>query len=96
MYDHDTVVNTATQIVAWQAAAQQLPLPDLRPILATWQDDLAASLDALNGIYADHSTHHECTDMIKNAIAEVTRSATAAAIFTLGLTQRARQVAHQN
>jgi hypothetical protein len=96
VYDHQTVVNTATQIIAWQAAAQQLPLPDLRAILATWQDDLAANLDALNGIYADHSSHHECTDMIKDAIAEVTRSATAAAIFTLGLTQRTHQVAHQN
>jgi hypothetical protein len=96
VYDHETVVSTATQIIAWQAAAQQLPLPDLRAILATWQDDLAASLDALNGIYADHSTHHECTDMIKHAIAEVTRNSTAAAIFTLGLTQRAHQTAHQN
>jgi hypothetical protein len=96
MYDHETVVTVATEIIAWQAAAQQLPLPDLRAILATWQDDLAASLDTLNGLYADHGSHHECTDMIKNAIGEVTRSATAAATFTLGLTQRAHQVAHQN
>ena len=96
MYDHETVVSTATQIIAWQAAAQQLPLPDLRAILANWQDDLAASLDALNGICADHGNHPECTDLIKQAIADVTRSSTGAAIFTLGLTQRAHQVAHQN
>jgi hypothetical protein len=96
MYDHETVVTVATEIIAWQAAAQQLPLPDLRAILATWQDDLAASLDALNGIYADHASHHECTDLIKNAIAEVTRSATAAAVFTLSLTQRTCQAAHHN
>jgi hypothetical protein len=96
VHDHETVVTVATEIIAWQAAAQQLPLTDLRAILTTRQDDLAASLDTLNGIYADHSTHHECTDIIKDAIGEVTRIATAAAIFTLGLTQRARQAAHQN
>jgi hypothetical protein len=96
MYDHETVVAVATEIIAWQAAAQHLPLPGLRAILATWQDDLATSLDALNGIYAGHGSHHQCTDMIGHALGEVTRSATAAAIFTLGLTQRARQVAHQN
>lgn len=96
MHDHQTVVTVTAEIIAWQAAAQQLPLPDLRAILATWQDDLAASLDALNGIYADHGSHHECTEVIKHALGEVTRSATAAAIFTLGLTQRARQAAHQN
>jgi hypothetical protein len=96
MYDHETVVTVATEIIAWQAAAQQLPLPDLRGILATWQDDLAVSLDALNGICAGHGSHHECTDMIGHALGEVTRSATAAAIFTLGLTQRTRHAAHQN
>ena len=96
MYDHDPVVTVATEIIAWQAAAQQLPLPDLRAILATWQDDLAVSLDALNGICADHGNHPECTDLIGHALGEVTRSATAAAIFTLGLTQRTRQAAHQN
>lgn len=96
MHDHETVTAVATEIIAWQAAAQHLPLPDLRAILNTWQDDLAASLDALNGIYADHGSHDDCTDMIGNALGEVTRSATAAAIFTLGLTQRAHRVAHQN
>jgi hypothetical protein len=94
--DYETVVTVATEIIAWQAAAQQLPLPDVRAILATWQDDLAASLDALNGVCADHGSHHECTDLISHAIGEVTRTATGAAIFTLGLTQRAHQVAYQN
>jgi hypothetical protein len=96
MHDHETVTAVATEIIAWQAAAQHLPLPGLRAILATWQDDLAASLDTLNGLYAGHGSHHECTNMIGHALGEVTRNATAAAIFTLGLTQRARQAAHQN
>jgi hypothetical protein len=96
VHDRETVVIVADEIIAWQAAAQQLPLPDLRAILDTWQDDLAVSLDALTGIYADHGSHHECTDLIGHALGEVTRYATAAAIFTLGLTVRARQAAHQN
>jgi hypothetical protein len=96
VYDHETVASVATEIIAWQAAAQQLPLTDLRAILATWQDNLAQSLDTLNGLYADHGAHPECTDLIKQAIGEVSRTATGAAIFTLGLTQRAHQVAHQN
>jgi len=96
VHDHETVVTVADEIIAWQAAAQHLPLPDLRAILADWQDDLAASLDALNGICADHGNHPECTDLIGHALGEVTRSATAAAIFALGLTVRAREAAHQN
>jgi hypothetical protein len=96
MHDHETVATVATEIIAWQAAAQHLPLPDLRAILAAWQDDLAVSLDALNGICAGHGSHHECTDLMGHALGEVTRNATAAAIFTLGLTQRARQAAPQN
>jgi hypothetical protein len=41
VYDHEHVVTIATEIIAWQAAAQQLPLPDLRAILATSLDHLA-------------------------------------------------------
>ena len=96
MYDHETVVNTATQIVAWQAAAQQLPLPDLRDMLASWQHDLANSLDDFNALYGDHGDHPECADLIQEAMGQVARTATAAAIFTLGLSQRAQQAARQN
>ena len=73
MYDHETVASVATEIIAWQAAAQHLPLPDLRAILATWQDDLAARLDALNGIYAEHGSHHECTEAARDSSATASR-----------------------
>jgi LmbE family N-acetylglucosaminyl deacetylase len=96
MYDHEAVVRLATSIIAWEATAQHLPLPDLRELLATWQHDLAHSLDDFNMIYADHGDHHECADLIQEAMGEVARTATAAAIFTLGLSQRARQAARQN
>ena len=96
MYDHESVTSVATNIIVWQSAAQQLPLADLRVMLATWQDSLAESLDAFNGIFCDHGDHRECTDTIKDAIAEVARNATAAAIFTLGISHRATQAARQN
>jgi hypothetical protein len=96
MYDYEQVASIADSITAWEAAAQQLPLPDVRAILATWQHDLAHSLDDFNLIYADHGEHRECADLIQEAIGEIARNATAAAIFTLGLSQRAQQVARQN
>ena len=96
MYDHEHVTGVAASIIVWQSAAQQLPLADLRVMLATWQDSLAESLDAFNGIFGDHGDHRECTDMIQQAIGEVARNATAAAIFTLGISHRATQAARQN
>jgi hypothetical protein len=96
MYDHEHVVRLATSIITWESAAHQLPLPDLRDILAARQDALALSLDALNLIYADHGEHPECTDMVQGALGEVARNATAAAIFALGIAQRAQQAARQN
>jgi hypothetical protein len=96
MYDHEHVVRLATSIIAWEATAQQLPLPDLRDMLATWQHDLANSLDDFNALYGDHGDHPECADLIQEAMGQVARTATAAAIFTLGLSQRAQQAARQN
>jgi hypothetical protein len=96
MYDHEQVVSVATSIIVWQGAAQQLPLPDLRDMLATWQHTLAHSLDDFNAIYHDHGDHRECADVIQQAIGEIARNATAAAIFTLGISQRAQQAARQN
>jgi hypothetical protein len=96
MYDHEAAVHLATSIITWEGAAQQLPLPELRELLAARQHALALSLDALNVIYDHHGDHPECADMIQNALGEVARNATAAAIFTLGLSQRAQQTARQN
>jgi hypothetical protein len=96
MYHHEHVVHLATHIITWESAAQELPLPDLRDILAARQDALALSLDALNIIYADHGEHPECADMVQGALGDVARNATAAAIFALGITCRAQQTARQN
>jgi hypothetical protein len=96
MYDHEHVVHLATSIITWESAAQQLPLPELRELLAARQHALALSLDAFNVIYDHHGEHPECADMVQNALGEVARNATAAAIFTLGLSQRGQQAARQN
>jgi hypothetical protein len=96
MYDHERVVHLATSIITWESAAQQLPLPGLRDILAARQHALAVSLDAFNLIYHNHGEHPECTDMIQDALGEVARNATAAAIFALGIAERAQQAARQN
>jgi hypothetical protein len=96
MYDHEHVVHLATSIITWESAAQQLPLPELRELLAARQHALALSLDAFNVIYDHHGDHPQCADLIQEALGEIARNATAAAIFALGLSQRAQQAAHQN
>ena len=96
MYDRETVIGVATDIVAWQAAAQQLPLPELRAAVSDCQEGLAISLDAFNDLCRDHSGHDECADTIKDAIGDLARQATATAIFVLGLSARTHTVAQQN
>jgi hypothetical protein len=96
MYDRETVLGVAADIIDWQSTAQQLPLADLRTMVTDCQSSLAISLDALNDLFRDHSGHDECTDAIKDAIGDVARQATVTAIFALGLSVRARNVAHHN
>jgi hypothetical protein len=98
MSDRDAAESLATEIILWQSAAQQLPLPEVRAVLDDLQHDLASSLDAFNDICRDHIAHGESadTDSLKVAISEVAQQATCTAIFALGLTQRAHQLAQQN
>jgi hypothetical protein len=94
MYDRETVLGVAADIIGWQSAAQQLPLAELHTMVTDCQSSLALSLDALNDLCRDHSGHDECTDAIKEAIGDVARQATLTAIFVLGLSARAHHVAH--
>jgi hypothetical protein len=96
MYDRETVISVAAEVIVWQSVAQQLPLPDLRAMVTDCQQSLAVSLDALNDVCRDHAEHDECTDMIKDAIGDVSRQATATAIFILALSERAHKAAHHN
>jgi hypothetical protein len=96
MYDRESVDSVAADIARWEAAAQQLPLPDLMTVITAWQHSLAENLDIFNDVFLAHADHDECTDLIKDAINHVVRQATATAIFTLGISQRAQQAARQN
>jgi hypothetical protein len=96
MPDRETVRSVATEIIVWQSAAQQLPLPELRTMMTDWQLSLAASLDVFNDVCRNHAGHDECTDVIQEAITDVARQATATAIFILGVSQRTHKAAHHN
>jgi len=96
MYDSDAFETVASDIALWEGAALLLPLAQVRAILADSQHELAESLNAFNGIYLNHADGNESADAFTQAIGEVTRRATAMAIFTLGLSQRLHQAARQN
>ena len=95
MDDHEAFDNIATAILAWQVAAQQMPLAELTAMVANCQDDLAQSLDSFNALYDDHADHVPAGTLQK-ALGAIARQATSAAIFALGISVRAHQVAQQN
>jgi hypothetical protein len=94
MYDREDLIAIAEQIVTWEIAAQQLPLPDLTALLADCQNELAYSLNTFQDLY-DHAAHVPA-DTLKDAIGAIARLSTTTAILTLGLSQRARLTAQQN
>ena len=96
MNDREAFTNVADAIAEWQLAAQQLPLPELWDVTATCQNGLAGSLNAFNAIILAHDDGGEPSTEVMRAIGEVTRRATALAIFTLGISQRVRLAAQQN
>jgi hypothetical protein len=98
MSDREAAESCAADIILWQSAAQQMPLTEVRSVLADLQHDLAHSLDAFNGIILDHAGRNEPVnlDTLKAAISEVAEQATCTAIFALGLCQRTHLAAHQN
>ena len=96
MYDHEDIGSIITRVVGWQHVAQQMPLPELSATVATWQDELAQTLDAFNDICANHADCDGSADMLELALGQIARLSTAMAIFTLGINQRKHQTAQQN
>jgi len=96
MYDHEDFGSIITRVVGWQHVAQQMPLPELSATVATWQDELAQTLDAFNDICANHADCDGSADMLELALGQIARLSTATAIFTLGINQRLHQAAQQN
>jgi hypothetical protein len=83
----------ATDIALWQGAALELPVCEVRDMVAPSQRGLADSLNAFNRLYLDD---HHTDQALATAISEVIRRATATAIFTLGATVRTRRTAGSN
>ena len=98
MYDREAVEGCATEIILWQSAAQQMPLAEVRSVLADLQHDLAHTLDAFNDVCRNQVGHGEPADIdtLQLAISEVAQQATCTAIFALGLCQRTHLAAQQN
>ena len=63
---------------------------------ANWQNDLAESLNAFNASTSATHDDDEPGSAFAYSIGEVTRRATAMAIFTLGIAQRLHLAAQQN
>ena len=96
MSDREAFETVASEIAEWELVAQQLPLPELYAVATTCQNDLAQSLNAFDGICTSHDDGQEPSTEAMRALGQVTRRATAMAIFTLGIAQRAHLTAHQN
>lgn len=91
MNDHDedpSIRDVASEIILWQSAAQQLPLTDVNQAAGDWLNSLAETLNAFNATCKTHLDTGQGADALVDAVMEVARHATAAAIFTLGLNQR--------
>jgi hypothetical protein len=96
MSDRESFETVASEIAEWELAAQQLPMAELYAVAATFQNGLAESLNAFNGICLSHDDGEEPSTEVMRSLGQVTRRATAMAIFTLGIARRVHLAAQQN
>jgi hypothetical protein len=93
MSQDESIRDVATEIALWQGVALKLPLPEVQDMASSSLNYLAQTLDAFNKTYLDEDQAEEA---LGHAVVEVARQATAAAIFTLGASQRASLAAERN
>ncbi len=93
MNENQSVTEAATEIALWQGTALQLPLDEVQDTASKLLNHLGCILNDFNQTYLDEQ---RADDALAAAVMEVARQATAAAIFTLGATQRTRQEAALN
>ena len=93
MSEDEPITDVATEIVLWQSAAQQLPLAEVQDMASRSLEHLGQTLNDFNQMCLDGP---QSEDALADAILEVARQATAAAIFTLGASQRTWQAAALN
>ena len=93
MSEDHSLDDVATEIALWQGTALQLPLDEVQDMAAKLLNHLGCTLNEFNQTYLDEERSE---DAMAAAVMEVARQATAAAIFTLGASQRTRQEAALN
>jgi len=93
MSENESITEVATEIALWQGTALQLPLAEVQDTATRLLNHLGCILNEFNQTYLDEQ---RSADALAAAVLEVARQATAAAIFTLGATQRTRQEAALN
>jgi hypothetical protein len=95
MTDHtrEPVYTVAGEINAWQDAAHSLPLSEAGDVAREAIDHLGCVLDHFNTVYRDGQAS---TEALEQAVMQVARQATGAAIFTLAVTNRTREASALN
>jgi hypothetical protein len=93
MSEDEPLDDVATEIALWQGTALKLPLGEVQDLASRLLNHLACVLNEFNNTYLDEQRSE---DALAAAVTEVARQATAAAIFTLGASQRTWQEAALN
>jgi hypothetical protein len=95
-HTHEPVFTVASEIAAWRDAARSLPLSKASDIAREAMDHLGCVLDNFTTVYRDQRDGQASTQALEQAVMQVARQATGAAIFTLAVTSRTREAAALN
>jgi pyruvate kinase len=90
----ESIRDVATEIALWEGAARHLPVDEVREMASISLTTLAKALNAFNTAYLNEDDQDD--DVLADQIMRVARQATAAAIFTLGASQRTQITAQHN
>ena len=93
MTDHDPFTDVASEIAGWQATALSLPLTEVHDLARDSIDHLGCVLNDFNQVHRDQQAGTASAEALADAVGDVARQATAAAIYTLAVTHRTRQAA---
>jgi hypothetical protein len=89
----EPVLDVAGEINAWQDAARSLPLSQAGDVAREAIDHLGCVLNNFNTVYTGQRDGQASTQALEQAVMQVARQATGAAIFTLAVTHRIREAA---
>lgn len=95
-HNQPPVFDVAGEINAWQDAARSLPLSQAGDVAREALDHLGCVLNNFNEVYRDQYDGQASTQALEQAVMEVARQATGAAIFTLSVANRTREAAALN